>query len=192
MRPAAVLCDAFETLVEKPVYHDLWKRVWAGRNRARVALPDPMTRPLDLRAYADACGTRWQPEWDRLLAEELDAIRLFPDTCALLSKFAAADIPCVVASNLALPYGARVRALLNDGVNGFHFSYEAGRKKPDPEFFRDAAEKAGAAPEACLFIGNSPRSDRAGAEAAEMTVLLVGPHGLSRPALLRAVDTLLG
>lgn len=191
MRPEAVLFDAFETLLEKPVYHDLWKAVWAGRDPDSGPVPDPMITPLGLRGYAEACGTRWRPEWDALLEEELAAIRPFPDAEALVARFAEAGVPRVVASNLALPYGPRVRELLGGLVDGFHFSYEVGLKKPDPEFLRGAAAKAGAAPHACLLIGNSPRSDRGGGEAAGMRVLLVGEHGMSRTALFRAADTLL-
>lgn len=48
-------------------------------------------------------------------------------------------------------------------------SEEEGLKKPDPALFLRATEQLGVKPEECLFIGDHPDNDVAGAEAVGMT-----------------------
>jgi putative hydrolase of the HAD superfamily len=48
-------------------------------------------------------------------------------------------------------------------------SEEACTEKPDPEFFRFCAARAGVKPEECVFIGDNYRLDVQGSEAAGMT-----------------------
>lgn len=61
-----------------------------------------------------------------------------------------------------------------------YFSYvvsseEAGLEKPDRRLFDLCAQKAGAAPEECLFVGDSLKSDVLGAEKAGMRALWYAP-----------------
>lgn len=56
-------------------------------------------------------------------------------------------------------------------------SEEAGTEKPDPAFFRLCAERAGVAPEECLFIGDSLRWDVLAAENTGMQALWYAPEG---------------
>ena len=54
-------------------------------------------------------------------------------------------------------------------------SEEVLAEKPDPKLFLRCAEKAGTAPERCLFIGDSLKKDVAGAKAVGMEALWFQP-----------------
>lgn len=54
-------------------------------------------------------------------------------------------------------------------------SEEAGVEKPDARIFRMCAQRAGVAPEECLFIGDSLKGDVLGAENAGMQALWYAP-----------------
>lgn len=43
------------------------------------------------------------------------------------------------------------------------YTAEIGLRKPDPEFFKHAMERVGAAPEECLMVGDNPEHDVIGA-----------------------------
>ena len=57
-------------------------------------------------------------------------------------------------------------------VDGMVTSEEAGVQKPDRKLFLLCAEKAGAAPEECVFVGDSLKKDVLGARAAGMEAIL--------------------
>lgn len=61
-------------------------------------------------------------------------------------------------------------------------SSEVGIRKPRPEIFLAACEKIGAAPAACLFIGDNFENDVIGAKQLGMDVAWVNPIGLPPPA----------
>lgn len=56
-------------------------------------------------------------------------------------------------------------------VDSMVTSEEAGVEKPEPELFRLCIDKAGCLPEECLFIGDNPKKDIAGARGVGMHVL---------------------
>jgi epoxide hydrolase-like predicted phosphatase len=62
------------------------------------------------------------------------------------------------------------RELLNELFDGVVISGEVGMHKPQPEIYRLAAERVGAAPEACLFVDDL-RENCEGAEAVGMTAI---------------------
>lgn len=67
-------------------------------------------------------------------------------------------------------------------------SEEAGEDKPAPRFFALCLQKAGCRPEECLFVGDNPRRDVAGANAAGMTGVWYQPDenkAAEHPELLR-------
>lgn len=184
MRHALIL-DAFETIIEKPVYHDLWRPII---KRASVQPPDPMITPLGLRAFAAAAEVDWDPEWEALLNAELSAIRIIPEMEGALHTLVEHDIPTVIASNLAQPYGEVVRRVLAPFGFATHFSYEERLRKPDPVFLLGACAKVSAAPADCLLIGNSITSDLGGGRAAGIRTLIVGdvqtPNAISRRQMI--------
>lgn len=180
----ALILDAFETVIEKPVYHDLWKEI-ISLSGARC--PDPMTSAMEVRDFAAACGVECDPRWERALSEELTAMRLYPGVSEVLSECSNARVPVVIASNLAAPYGPRVQDLLGPDIL-YHFSFSSGRKKPDPQFLVDACHKAGGSLDRSLFIGNSLRSDYACGRAAGIRTLLIVENGSWEPHEVSRAD----
>jgi len=76
----------------------------------------------------------------------------------------------------------RVRALLASlGLGGYlEFvvdSFEEGVEKPDPEIFRRAVERLGAAAERTVYIGDIYSIDAVGARAAGLWPVLIDPTG---------------
>jgi putative hydrolase of the HAD superfamily len=89
----------------------------------------------------------------------LDAVR----------RLRAAGYPTVLVSNSwdLDHYTAQIRELFDAVV----ISAEVGMHKPQPEIFALAAERAGVAPEECVFVDDL-RENCAGAEAAGMRTIL--------------------
>jgi len=61
----------------------------------------------------------------------------------------------VMLSNTNPMHAAFVRERFPEVFEGFDdviFSHETGRRKPDPDLFREALERAGAAPDECLYF----------------------------------------
>ena len=54
-------------------------------------------------------------------------------------------------------------------------SVEHGRRKPAPEIFHHAMHELGAAPDRCLYVGDSYEADYRGAESAGIPALLIDP-----------------
>lgn len=65
----------------------------------------------------------------------------------------------------SLPYAAVVETVT--------FSCEIGSRKPQPAGYADIAQKLGAAPEECLYVGDGSSGELTGATAAGMTAVLV-------------------
>jgi len=57
-----------------------------------------------------------------MLDEELSMMALCPDTLDALCRVREQGVKVAVASNLAQPYAARLKALLSDPVDIGHFS----------------------------------------------------------------------
>lgn len=170
----AVLFDAFETTIRKPVYHNVWKTI--RELSTSPVYPDPLTEHMDLRTYADILSVPYQQEWDAMLQEETDAIMIYEGVIPLLDELRLAGIPVVIASNLASPYGPPVMSELGDLVSHYHLSYEQGKKKPDPSFLRDACGEVFVNPQKCLFVGNSRRDDLAAGDASNIRTLLISEN----------------
>ncbi|MFC7546796.1 HAD family hydrolase [Plantactinospora sp. GCM10030261] len=62
------------------------------------------------------------------------------------------------------------------------FSCDVGLAKPDPVIYRLAAERLGADPARCVFVGDGADGELAGAAAAGMTVVRTTEHADSDPA----------
>lgn len=56
-------------------------------------------------------------------------------------------------------------------------SHHEGVRKPDPEIFRRALERAGSAAERAIYLGDIPGVDVVGAHAAGMRAVLIDPFG---------------
>ena len=79
------------------------------------------------------------------------------------------------------------RALLERLFDGIVISGEVGIRKPAPEMYRLGAERAGAAPEACVYVDDLPFNLPPAAELGMATV-----HHTETAATIAELERLLG
>jgi HAD superfamily hydrolase (TIGR01549 family) len=159
----AVAFDAFGTLVHiGRKRHPFERLIRQARDRAG-ALPSPMVQPIGLADYAVALGLPHPDAELAMLDEELATIVLYPDTLDALRRVREQGVKVAVASNLALPYAAPLKALLGDLVDVWHFSFDAGAIKPDRAFYADLKAKLGCQASELLMVGDTWRDDIVGA-----------------------------
>ena len=129
------------------------------------------------------------------LAEYERAWRGFPDNEAVLTSLRRDGLRVGVLTNgNEAQQRAKLRALgLLDLVDVVCVSESIGVQKPDARAFQFLADRLGAATEDCLFVGDNPSQDVAGARAAGMRSTLIERYGsepddlgvIVREALLR-------
>lgn len=78
-----------------------------------------------------------------------------------------------------------------DAVDVICISEKIGVQKPSREAFEILAEKLDVAPSECLFIGDNPRQDVAGARAAGMQAMLIERYREGSKSLAEAVQAAL-
>ena len=159
----AVAFDAFGTLVYiGRKWHPFERLIRQARDRA-AELPSPMVQPIGLADYAAALGLPHPDAGLAALDEELATITLYPDTLDALRRVRAEGVKVAVASNLALPYTAPLKALLGDLVDVWHLSFAEGVIKPDRAFYAGLTAKLGCEPAELLMVGDTWRDDIVGA-----------------------------
>ncbi len=108
----------------------------------------------------------------------------FPDARPALTALRAAGARVVVVSNWDRSLAQALdRAGLGDVIDGVVSSAEVGRAKPAPEPFRAGLALAGVDADRALFVGDSPDTDIAGAEAAGIRAVLVDRGGAGPDAV---------
>jgi len=159
----AVAFDAFGTLVHiGRKRHPFERLIRQARDRA-AELPSPMVQPIDLADYAATLGLPHPDAGLAALDEELATIAFYPDTLDALRRVRAEGVKVAVASNLALPYAAPLKALLGDLVDVWHLSFAEGAIKPDRAFYAGLTAKLGCEPAELLMVGDTWRDDIVGA-----------------------------
>jgi HAD superfamily hydrolase (TIGR01549 family) len=159
----AVAFDAFGTLVHiGRKRHPFERLIRQARDRAE-ALPSPMVQPIGLADYAAALGLPHPDAELAMLEEELATIALYPDTLDALRRVREQGVRIAVASNLALPYAAPLKALLGDLVDVWHFSFDTGVVKPDMAFYAGLTAKIRCEASELLMVGDTWRDDIVGA-----------------------------
>jgi HAD superfamily hydrolase (TIGR01549 family) len=159
----AVAFDAFGTLVHiGRKRHPFERLIRQARGRAE-ALPSPMVQPIGLADYAAALGLPHPDAKLAMLNDELETIVLYPDTLDALRRVRDQGVKVAVASNLALPYAAPLKALLGDLVDIWHFSFDAGAIKPDRAFYAGLTTRLGCEASELLMVGDTWRDDIVGA-----------------------------
>ncbi len=113
--------------------------------------------------------------WNSLL----DVITPFPGVLDFLRALGARGIRRGVGSDMTTDWQLKKlhRLGLLEELDFVVTSEEAGVEKPDEGLFRLCAQKAGCAPEECLFIGDNLRKDVLGARGAGMDALWLNPAG---------------
>ena len=160
---SAVAFDAFGTLVRiGRKRHPFEKLILANRDAAR-ALPSPMVQPIELADYAAMLGLPHPDAELAMLDEELASIEPYPDALDALRRVRDQGVTVAVASNLALPYAAPLKALLGDLVDVWHLSFAEGAIKPHGAFYAPLIAKLGCEPDQLLMMGDTWRDDIVGA-----------------------------
>lgn len=117
----------------------------------------------------------------------------FPEVASTLRALRARGARLVVVSNWDVSlHDVLRRTGLSDLLDGVLTSAEEGVGKPEPEIFRRALRRAGAAPREAVHAGDSVEFDVAGARAAGVTPVLVARDGAAPPAGVRAIRALDG
>ncbi|MDQ0839790.1 HAD family hydrolase [Sphingomonas faeni] len=159
----AVAFDAFGTLVHiGRKRHPFERLIRQARDQAQ-ALPSPMVQSIGLADYAAALGLPHPDAELAMLDEELATIAPYPDTLDALRRVRETGVRVAVASNLALPYAAPLKALLGDLVDVWHFSFDAAAIKPDRAFYAGLTDLLGCEASELLMVGDTWRDDIVGA-----------------------------
>ena len=135
-----------------------------------------MPRALDLRGAAVELGvtppSRLLDQWEKDLEDEVASIRLFPDSLDVIARLQQSGYLVGLCSNLAVPYGTPVRALL-PMLNAYAMSYDAGAVKPQPRIYQFLLEKLGCIADEVLFVGDTVVADLEGPRAFGMQACLL-------------------
>lgn len=109
----------------------------------------------------------------------IEAAVLEPGTVELMRDLRKRGTYIGVGTNMTADIQYRKIEKLGIGrwIDGVVTSEEAGVEKPDVKVFWLCAEKAGAKPEECVFIGDSLEHDVKGAQAAGMHAVWYCPNG---------------
>lgn len=176
-----VVFDAFGTLFQigtrKSPYRQLM--LWLREN-GRATLPDDAARIMSVDAplaelakqFSKAVPVELVAKCEANLRQELDSIRLYPDSLGAIQAVQAAGLSVGLCSNLAAPYGSVIRALLPP-LDVYALSYEIGAVKPDPTIYRSIITTAQCRPEDVLFIGDSSEADFHGPKRFGMNAILL-------------------
>lgn len=144
---------------------------------ARAALPEGSCPEIDLgivfRSFFEDAGVEAD---DRTIADfarafrllSLKKLKLFPGVIPLLKKLRREGKKVYLLSNAQSLFTRPELTLLGleEHFDGILLSSEAGRKKPDPEFYHILMRKYGLNPNRTVMVGNDDEADCRGAEAA--------------------------
>lgn len=153
------------------------------RERLRTVLPH-----LGLEPPADVAGL--DELFDSYLTAYRRAWRPFPDSVRLLTTLRSAGLRVGVLTNGTEEQQLdklRTVGLLNL-LDVVCTSERIGAQKPDPKAFQAFAHELGVPPDACLFVGDNPGHDVAGASAAGMQPLLVDRYDEHADGIALAVE----
>jgi putative hydrolase of the HAD superfamily len=135
----------------------------------------------------------WQPLVRDLwqVFSEPDTWRVYPDARAALRRFAQDGMKLGLVSNWdrRLP-GLLNRLALDELFGVVAISSLEGFEKPSIEIFRRALDRLGVAPAQAIHVGDNPREDYLGAEAAGMTPVLIDRSGRYADKPFRSIDNL--
>jgi HAD superfamily hydrolase (TIGR01509 family) len=142
-------------------YMAVYRRTWA---EAGLPLPDDLL--YDILDAEQMC-------WDR-------AVRLDPDSLAVLAWLGGHGIKRAICSNAPFPPEMMRRQVSGNGigalVDAVVFSSEIGRRKPAPEMYRAALDAIGIDARHALFVGDRVREDYEGPRALGMRAVVFTAH----------------
>lgn len=143
--------------------------------------------------YPDTARAQEAAAWYR--ANRFHGLALFADAAAVLEhlRFPGIGLPArtlgIITNGPAEVQREKVSLLQVEPLVDFVIiSGEFGVAKPDPSIFREALQRAGAAPEETVFVGDSAEYDIAGAHASGLRTVWVNRRGTPWAAAGRAPD----
>jgi HAD superfamily hydrolase (TIGR01509 family) len=178
----AVVFDCDGTLVDsEPLARTAWERalepygyaVTDADAEATVGLPFPRTHAYYLeRVELPAVDAMWSEYSGELFALIDRELVVFEDAVGAARELRARGIPVGVASSSPRERLHRTlgRAGLLDAFDVTVAGDEVARGKPAPDMFLLAAERLGAAPEACVAVEDSPPGVQAAVAAGMRTI----------------------
>lgn len=146
---SAIVFDAFGTIVRiNQRMNPYLELIREGRRQGVELKPDStriaMTMNLSLDELASELGVSLtalkRDELHRKLDTEISSIESYPDAVEAISLLKGHGIKTGICSNLAGPYGPKVREIFPH-MDGYAFSFEAGFMKPDPSIYRLICEQ---------------------------------------------------
>ncbi|AIE86174.1 HAD family hydrolase [Fimbriimonas ginsengisoli] len=148
---------------------------------------------LELHGYPAALAERFLVLGEELAYSGGDTwFPPFPDTRPCLERLRNQGMRMAVVSNWDLSLSRVLESI--DLLAYFErviASLEEGPEKPDPALFRIALERLGVEPNEVVHVGDSPRDDIDGAQAAGIRALLLDRRAeKSRPGVIRSLDEL--
>lgn len=175
---SAAVFDAFGTVVRIGQRTNPYRELIREGRRQGIALSGDsahiaMTKNLSLEDMASSLGisltTTKHEELYRKLEIEVSSIEPYQDAVQAISLLKSAGIKTGICSNLASPYGPKVREIF-PRMDGYAFSYEVGAMKPDPGIYRSICAQMDVEPGhyfgdelgRVLMIGDSQKCDRDG------------------------------
>ena len=204
MKPETVLFDIDNTLYSYDAAHAVAFARLLDYGVSRLGLEQEAFRQLHREAMAQVNAVLGRPcaamhnrllRYQRMLelaglplCHALEMESLYWGTLIEAAQPSPGALPCLralkgagytvgVGTDMTLDYQLKklTRMDMLPCIDFVVTSEEVLAEKPDPKLFLRCAEKAGTAPERCLFIGDSLKKDVAGAKAVGMEALWFQP-----------------
>jgi putative hydrolase of the HAD superfamily len=170
---------------------DAVKRLFRDEPRARELVRGLETEALSEDEFGERFGELLELEdRTRLIERMFGGVRADERMLAAVRTVRAAGIRTGLISN-SMGGASYDRALFPELFDGVVISGDVGMHKPQPEIFLLGAERAGVAPDQCVFVDDL-RENCDGAEAVGMTVVLHRGADTTLPELERLFGVELG
>ena len=186
------LLDAYQSPLPPAEALDTWRSVLGeyfrgGDGNEYLTAREGYRRATDAILTGDADETDWERRFQRIHDEHASAN---PDAVETIERLAETDRHVGVISDVDHEEGKRLLETFGVGrhFDSFTTSEEVGLKKPDPEIFETALEKAGVDGPESVMIGDRYANDMEGAKAVGMTTIAYGAD--DGPAVDHHVDDL--
>jgi putative hydrolase of the HAD superfamily len=180
--------DSFRDFcVAEGLDRDAVRRLFREEPRALELVRGLETGALGEDEFGERFGELLEIEDRTGLVERMfGGVRPDEEMLAVLRRARAAGIRTGLVSN-SMGAGRYDRSAFPELFDGVVISGEVGLHKPQPEIFLLGAERAGAAPEECVFVDDL-RENCEGAEAVGMTAVLHRGAERTVPELERLLD----
>ena len=169
---------------------DAVKRLFREEPRARELVRALETESVSEDEFGERFGELLElDDRTRLIERMFGGVRADERMLAAVRRARAAGLRTGLISN-SMGAGSYDRSLFPELFDGVVISGEVGMHKPQPEIFRLGAERAGVAPEQCVFVDDL-RENCEGAEAVGMTAVLHRGAETTLPELERLLGVAL-